>query len=275
MSNHRNSTALPAISIAGVEITRDEEGRYNLNALHRASGAEKKDGPSYWLALESTQDLIAELDAKTTGMSVVSKEGRSGGTFAHELLVVSYAGWIRPSFQLDVNQVFLDVRSGKLPLHTMPLPAKLKAVGDIMHGFSRIAGLLGLKGNQRALSAAIATRRETGVDVLQLTGATHLQADVQDQFLTPTQIALRTDPTSSNQKVNVALEEMRFQMEHRKKVKGKDRHDYWELTDAGKAAGGDYLDTAKKHRDGTPVKQIKWPASVIALVQQHMNGDVR
>ncbi|MGJ0630050.1 KilA-N domain-containing protein [Xenorhabdus bovienii] len=100
--------------IAGVEITTDAEGRFNLNALHKASGSEKKHGPSYWFALDGTKQLISELESQTTEITVVKKEGKSGGTFAHELLAVSYAGWISPSFQLQVNQTFIDYRSGKL-----------------------------------------------------------------------------------------------------------------------------------------------------------------
>lgn len=110
-----NSAASTMPMIAGVEITTDEVGRFNLNALHQASGGEKKKGPSYWLSLDSTNELIAEV-AKTynTEIPVFSKRGLGGGTFAHELLAISYAGWISPAFQLQVNQVFLDYRTGKL-----------------------------------------------------------------------------------------------------------------------------------------------------------------
>lgn len=110
-----NSAANAMPMIAGVEITTDEAGRFNLNALHQASGGEKKKGPSYWLSLDSTNELIAEV-AKTynTEIPVFSKRGIGGGTFAHELLAISYAGWISPAFQLQVNQVFLDYRTGKL-----------------------------------------------------------------------------------------------------------------------------------------------------------------
>ena len=47
-------------------------------------------------------------------LPIVQKEGRAGGTFAHELLAISYAGWISAAFQLQVNQTFLDYRQGKL-----------------------------------------------------------------------------------------------------------------------------------------------------------------
>ncbi len=107
-----NNASLPVV--AGVQIIVDSEGRYNLNALHRASGNQKKDSPSYWLALDSTQALVFAVKNKTTVIPVVSREGRNGGTFAHELLAVSYAGWISPEFQIEVNQTFIDYRTGKL-----------------------------------------------------------------------------------------------------------------------------------------------------------------
>lgn len=106
--------------IAGVSITTDKEGRFNLNALHKASGSEKKNSPSYWLSLQGTQELIAELEQQLSdteiSVSVINaiKGGVNQGTFAHELLAVSYAGWISPKFQLMVNQVFLDYKSGHL-----------------------------------------------------------------------------------------------------------------------------------------------------------------
>ena len=100
----------------------DDQGRYSLNALHAASGKKKKNGPSYWLALDSTKSLISELKSQTTDIPVVTLEGRNGGTFAHELLAVSYAGWISPVFQLKVNQTFIDYRTGKSESKKPPLP---------------------------------------------------------------------------------------------------------------------------------------------------------
>ncbi|ELJ4794497.1 KilA-N domain-containing protein [Salmonella enterica] len=124
-NKHQNVSSVDAENlpvIAGVEITTDAVGRFNLNALHRASGAEKKNGPSYWLALESTKQLIEELENQTTEITVVTVEGRNGGTFAHELLAIEYAGWISPAFRLQVNQTFLDFRTGKLVPVNSSLP---------------------------------------------------------------------------------------------------------------------------------------------------------
>lgn len=114
--------------IAGVEITTDEHGRFNLNALHRASGGDRKNGPSHWLSNEKTLELVEKLGQRLTDTENpvspinVIKGGLNQGTFAHELLAVSYAGWIGPDFQLDVNQTFIDYKTGKLSQQSMILP---------------------------------------------------------------------------------------------------------------------------------------------------------
>lgn len=56
-----NVVYLPVV--AGVEITTDEYGRFNLNALHRASGLGSTKRPSIWLASKQTQELIAALES--------------------------------------------------------------------------------------------------------------------------------------------------------------------------------------------------------------------
>lgn len=103
--------------IAGVEITTDDQGRFNLNALHKASGGRDAKRPKTWLDTKQAQELVEELRQDSAlGQEIlnVTKGGTAPGTFAHELLAVSYAGWISPAFQLKVNQVFLDYRNGRL-----------------------------------------------------------------------------------------------------------------------------------------------------------------
>lgn len=139
-----NVIQLPVI--AGVQIVTDHEGRFNLNALHKASGGLKKNGPSYWLALDSTKELIKELSKNnSTEISVESKGGRNGGTFAHELLAVSYASWISPAFHLQVNQVFIDYRQGKLkpvaidPMDVLNDPASMRSL--LLNYSEKVVGL--------------------------------------------------------------------------------------------------------------------------------------
>ncbi len=104
--------------IAGVEITTDAHGRFNLNALHKASGAPDAKRPGSWHRLDSTKALITELESHCTDLCTAPVStvngGSAPGTFAHELLAIDYAGWISPAFRLQVHQVFIDFRTGKL-----------------------------------------------------------------------------------------------------------------------------------------------------------------
>lgn len=106
--------------IAGVEITTDDQDRFNLNALHKASGLGNTKRPSIWLTNQSTIELIQELETQSQNSGLAQKPinsikgGSNSGTFAHELLAISYAGWISPKFQLQVNQTFIDYKNGNL-----------------------------------------------------------------------------------------------------------------------------------------------------------------
>ena len=118
MDTQSSSTPMPAVSIGGVKIPIDDQGRYDLNAIHRASGLGAEKAPPKWTRNQQTDDLVRELEIETGQICLVSGEGRNGGTFAHELLAVSYAGWVSPSFQLKVNQAFLDAKSGRSRMPT-------------------------------------------------------------------------------------------------------------------------------------------------------------
>ncbi len=117
--------------------------------------------------------------------------------------------------------------------------------------------------NQAVLSANIATKKVTGTDVLELTDSTHLISTVQEQLLIPTEIGIRLG--LSAHKVNSLLEEkgllIRYRDDKSKIKKGTD-----ELSEEGKRYGV-YLDTNKKHSDGTPVRQIKWHSDVIGVLK--------
>ncbi|MCW2484860.1 phage antirepressor KilAC domain-containing protein [Candidatus Symbiopectobacterium sp. NZEC127] len=122
--------------IAGVEITTDAEGRFNLNSLHRASGTGESKEPNKWMRNKQAQELIDELSANlSVGQEVVKsvKGGTAPGTFAHELLAIEYAGWISPAFRLQVNQTFIDYRTGKLtptidPMQVLSDPAAMRGL---------------------------------------------------------------------------------------------------------------------------------------------------
>lgn len=64
--------------------------------------------------------------------------------------------------------------------------------------------------------------------------------------------------------VNRVLRDLGYQRESRD---GKGKL-VWSLTDRGREAGGRMMDTGKKHRDGTPVQQLKWPESVAEVLAE-------
>lgn len=111
--NARNSS----IIIANVEIFRDEHGRYNLNALHRASEASENQSkaPSQWLRRKSTKELIVEVESQNvnlhSGAIEVVNGGDRQGVYADEILAVEYAGWISPRFRILVNRAFIDSKA--------------------------------------------------------------------------------------------------------------------------------------------------------------------
>lgn len=111
------SNKLPIV--VGIEIPLDGHGRYNLNSLHKASGLGEEKAPAKFLRNKSTKSLVLELEKQTGQICLVSSEGKNGGTFAHEILAIEYAGWIRSDFRIQVNQAFIDFKLGgselKLP----------------------------------------------------------------------------------------------------------------------------------------------------------------
>lgn len=88
---------------------RNKDGLYCLNDLHKASGSDKKNGPSYWLALEGTKRFL-----DTTGITVVKSEGRNGGTYSEKKAVYAYAMWISPEFQSHVIDAYDALVTGQL-----------------------------------------------------------------------------------------------------------------------------------------------------------------
>jgi hypothetical protein len=118
--------------IAGVEITTDSAGRFNLNALHRASGLGSIKAPAQWLRTQTAKDLIEFAQKKTMQICIESIEGRNGGTFVHENIAIEYAGWISTEFRWLVNQTFIDYRTGKLaPVVPTTLSEALRLAADL------------------------------------------------------------------------------------------------------------------------------------------------
>ena len=70
-----NPNAQPLV-IGDFSIRQDEDGRYCLNDLHKASGGLKKHQVSNFLRVDQTKDLITEID-QTSDMSFAQNTSSS------------------------------------------------------------------------------------------------------------------------------------------------------------------------------------------------------
>jgi Rha family phage regulatory protein len=127
----------------------------------------------------------------------------------------------------------------------------------------KIATLAGFTGNQALLAANKATLAMTGIDTLRLMNATALPAPENDALLTPTEIGVRSGIGSAR-----AVNQMLCGMGLQHAFRDANGHIYYEPSDDGRAAGARMLDTGKKHGTGAPVRQLKWPSSIIGLLQE-------
>lgn len=97
-------------------IRQDEDGRYCLNDLHRASGGLKRHQPSDFLRLKATKELVAEIGTAPgiPGASVSTVNGDGGGTYVARELVYAYAMWISGAFALKVIRTYDALMQAKL-----------------------------------------------------------------------------------------------------------------------------------------------------------------
>jgi len=123
-----------ALAIDGMTIRTDEQGRFCLNDLHKASGAEGKNRPSIWLANQQTKDLIGEIEK--AGIPAFDSK-QQVGTFVVKELVYSYAMWISPAFNLKVIRTFDAVVTGRMqPIDPMAALSDPSALRGLLLGYS-------------------------------------------------------------------------------------------------------------------------------------------
>ncbi len=259
--------ALPVI--AGVEITTDAEGRFNLYALHcawcQAKGITpaigRHNAPDQWFRSQQAKNLIAEMNSQTANSQPalkINNGGKNPSAFAHELLAVSYASWISPGFQLQVTQCFLDYKAGRLQPTTqeehLTLDDKLRIAGSCLD----LATRYGFEGNQARLSADRASQSLINFSPLKAMGQEKLIAENKEKAFIPAELGKMRNPTITAQEVNQRLKKAGLQ----EKLAGE-----WNPTEKGKAFC-EVVDTTQAQSSGRPVKQILWYPSAAAHWKQ-------
>lgn len=103
---------------------------YNLNLVHQANGELRKHQPSNFLRLDTTQELIAEIESDGQTQAVKVYRGSQGGTYVCEELVLSYAMWISPKFHLIVLRAFLAMYKAESQNANQIQPLVLPMIND-------------------------------------------------------------------------------------------------------------------------------------------------
>lgn len=99
---------------------RSYENLFSLNDLHVASGGKDKHRPSFFIRLDTTKALIAEIE-KDNQHALKIIRGTNGGTYACEELVIAYAMWISPKFHLIVLRAFLAMHRNEPKQLALPM----------------------------------------------------------------------------------------------------------------------------------------------------------
>lgn len=103
---------------------RSHENLFSLNDLHQASGGKSKHQPSFFIRLDTTKDLVAEIEKDSETKALKTIRGTQGGTYACEELVIAYAMWISPKFHLVVLRAFLAMHRNQPQQLALPEPEK-------------------------------------------------------------------------------------------------------------------------------------------------------
>lgn len=116
MSNLTQNFANPKnqpLVIGDFSIRQDQDGRYCLNDLHKASGNNKKHQPAYFIRNQQTKELIAEIEnydlqicRSKQAVNSIKGKGLEQGTYVVKELVYSYAMWISAKFHLMVIRAY-------------------------------------------------------------------------------------------------------------------------------------------------------------------------
>ncbi|KMK11030.1 hypothetical protein ABW06_23365 [Pluralibacter gergoviae] len=161
----------PTVSVNGVSVRVDAEGRYSLNDLHAAAVAEGKatesQRPGEFLKTKQVRRFVRALsDAKKIASVLTIKGGPQQGSWGLELIAIRYAAWLNPLFEIKVYETFqMLVRRG---FDAMSRLNKIDHVintetKEVSHCASRM-GKWGAGGRKRLLLAA----RERVLDEVQM-----------------------------------------------------------------------------------------------------------
>lgn len=190
--------------IADNEIGINKDGMYCLNDLHKAAMSAGKASashrPSEFARSDNTKAFIeaVESEADTPALKIV--KGGVSGTWAVELVVMKYAGWIDPAYEVQVYQAVQALKRGDLAaaINLSGSKAARKSLDDMRHAkaielnlanvekFRKLFPNLGEKANQTFAAALL--NPVLGMDAIPL-------PKIEEKFYTTTELAEEFEST--------------------------------------------------------------------------------
>lgn len=225
------------------QVTGNDEPLFCANDVCAALGySNARDA----LATHVSSEDVAKRDTLTNGgnqlLSYVNESGLYALIFGSKLETAKeFKRWV-------TSEVLPSIR--KTGSYTIEVQPKTD-LNTLIEAAKLVLEPAGITGNQLTLSLDRLVKAKTGESVLALTN-TQLEAPQQKQLLTPTEIGKPLGLSAI--KVNKKLEEMGLQY---KTEAG------WQPTSLGLSHGAVLLDTGKRHSNGTPVRQLKWPCDIL------------
>lgn len=189
--------------IAESEVSINRDGLYCLNDLHKAAvkkgmADENSHRPSIFKVSQS--EFIEA--AVTASEKLISVKGGKSGTYASELIVMKYAGWIQPAFEVEIYKAVQALKhgdidkavelSGSIKAKTsLDEMRKAKAIDLQLSNTQRIFELLPHLGSaSRQTVAANLVNPIAGFDVIPL-------PRIEEKFYTTTELAKQLDTTAA------------------------------------------------------------------------------
>lgn len=109
---------------------RQIDNLFSLNELHKVSGNEDKHRPAFFIRLDTTKDLVAEIQKQDpNNQAILSKNGI--GTYACMEIALAYAAWIDPKFHLVVLRAYMAMKGNSQKIERitpLALPEKPRKI---------------------------------------------------------------------------------------------------------------------------------------------------
>jgi prophage antirepressor-like protein len=237
-----------------VTVIKDDDGALHFVAMEVAGILGYSDAFEMTKRLDEEEKQNRQIAGfGNRGVTVISESGLYDAILgSNKPEAKPFQKWVRAEVLPSIR------KTGTYTAKSVTTP--LKATAEAAKAFAplvRVARLLGCDRNAAAISANQAIYSMTNINLMQQLGHTHIEAEKQDHWYTPTELGKQMTPAVSARQVNLLLAEAGLQFK---------RGDVWEASDAGKDFARIY-DTGKRHGSGVPVTQMKWSHTAVAVLQ--------